>query len=184
MSTATDQTLQKSLKRWYYPLSHRLNVNVMLSNIIFLMIFCGFSSVAVYTMDKLQFLVWIFAVLLSKLCNVLLRNYKIYYLSSISILKIASLRHIKLSKIKHLNFTSRARDQFALLCQISSKCVKELQRYSDLTVFKMAAVRHLAFLKFNFFTVAQLRDPFCISLPNFIKTGQTVAKISRFFCDF
>ena len=135
-------------------------------------------------MDKLQFLVWIFAVLLSKLCNVLLRNYKIYYLSSISILKIASLCHIKLSKIKNLNLTSGARDQCASLCQISSKCVKELQRYSDLTVFKMAAVRHLAFLKFIFFTVAQLRDPFCISLPNFIKTGQTVAKISRFFCDF
>jgi len=28
--TATDQKLQKSLKRWYYPPSHRLNVNVML----------------------------------------------------------------------------------------------------------------------------------------------------------
>jgi len=26
-----------------------------------------------------------------------------------------------------------------------------LQRYSDLTVFKMAAVRHFGFLTFNFF---------------------------------
>jgi len=37
------------------------------------------------------------------------------------------------------------------LCQISSKSVKRLQRYGDLTVLKMAAVRHLGFLKFEFF---------------------------------
>ena len=52
----------------------------MLINITFLMIFCGFWSVAVNTVDKLQFLVLIglFAVLLSKLCNVLLCSYEIY----------------------------------------------------------------------------------------------------------
>jgi len=31
-------------------------------------------------------------------------------------------------------------------CQISSKSVKRLQRYGDLTFFKMAAVRHLGFV--------------------------------------
>jgi len=31
------------------------------------------------------------------------------------------------------------------------KSVKRLQRYGDLTVFKMAAVRHLGFVKFQFF---------------------------------
>jgi len=31
------------------------------------------------------------------------------------------------------------------------KCVKRLQRCGDLTVFKMAAICHLGFLKFNFF---------------------------------
>jgi len=36
-------------------------------------------------------------------------------------------------------------------CQISSKLVKRLQRYGDLTVFKMAAVRHLVFVKFEIF---------------------------------
>ena len=41
--TATDQNPQKSLKRWYYPPSHCLNVNVMLSNMTFLMIFAGFD---------------------------------------------------------------------------------------------------------------------------------------------
>jgi len=56
VSTATDQKPQKALKRWYYPPSHRLNANVMLSNITFLMIFfCGFWSIAVNIIDKLQF---------------------------------------------------------------------------------------------------------------------------------
>ena len=47
-------------------------------------------------------------------------------------------------------------------------------------VFRMAAVRHLGFLKFNFVTSDRLRDPFCISVPDFVKIGQTVAEISRF----
>ena len=41
--TAMDQKPQKSLKRWYYPPSHCLNVNVMLSNMTFLMIFAVFD---------------------------------------------------------------------------------------------------------------------------------------------
>jgi len=40
--TTTDQKPQKSLKRLYYPPSHCLNVNVMLSNMTFLMIFFRF----------------------------------------------------------------------------------------------------------------------------------------------
>jgi len=44
-------------------------------------------------------------------------------------------------------------DQYASSCQISSKSMKRLQRYGGLTVFKMAAVRHLDFLKLKFFTV-------------------------------
>ena len=57
--TATDQKRQKSLNRSYYPPSHCLNVNVMMSNMTFFDDFCGFWSVAVNTMDKLQFLVLI-----------------------------------------------------------------------------------------------------------------------------
>jgi len=34
---------------------------------------------------------------------------------------------------------------------------------------------HLGFVKFIFLTVELLRDPFCISIPNFVKIGQTVA---------
>jgi len=43
----------------------------------------------------------------------------------------------------------------------------------------IAAVRHLGFVKFKFLT-ERLRDPFCISVPNFVNIGQTVAEISRF----
>jgi len=41
---------------WYYPPSHRLNVNVMLSDITFFMIFAVFLSVTVNIMHKLLFL--------------------------------------------------------------------------------------------------------------------------------
>ena len=41
--------------------------------------------------------------------------------------------------------------------QISSKSVKRLQRYGDLTVLKMAAVRHLGFVKFDFLTVKAVK---------------------------
>jgi len=48
----------------------------------------------------------------------------------------------------------------------------------------MAAVRHLGFVKVEIFlTIGRLRDPFCISVPNFVKIGQTVQRY-RDFCDF
>jgi len=34
-----------------------------------------------------------------------------------------------------------------------------MQRYGDLTVFKMAAVRHLGFVKFDFLTVGSVKRP-------------------------
>jgi len=54
-------------------------------------------------------------------------------------------------KFKIFNGQSAVGGQCASSCQISSKSVKRLQRYGDLTVFKMAAVRHLVFVKFDFF---------------------------------
>jgi len=132
-------------------------------------------------MEKLQFLIMIFAVLLPNLCNVLLFNYVIY-LSSLSILNIATVRHIRWSKIKNVNFTSGAGDQQASSCQILSKTVKYLQRYCNLTVFKMAAVRHFGFLNLKFLTVVDVI--FCITVPNFVIIGQTFAEIYRFFVVF
>ena len=81
MLTATDQKPQKSLKRWYYPPSHCLNVNMMLSNFFVIFEDLGFS------------------------------------------------------KIRNFNDRSAVRGQYASLYRISSKSVKRLQRYGDLTVF-------------------------------------------------
>jgi len=60
-------------------------------------------------------------------------------------------RHLEFSKIQNFNDRSAVGGQYAPSCQISSKSVKRLQRCGDLTVFKMAAVRHLGFVKFEFF---------------------------------
>jgi len=55
------------------------------------------------------------------------------------------------SKTRNFNGLSAVRDECASSCQISSKSVKRLERHDNLTVFKMAAVRHLGFVKFKFF---------------------------------
>jgi len=60
-------------------------------------------------------------------------------------------RHLEFLKIRNFNDLSAVGCQYASPCQISSKLVKRLQRYGGLTVFKMAAVRHLGFVKFEFF---------------------------------
>jgi len=54
-------------------------------------------------------------------------------------------RHLGFSKIRNFDGRSAVRGEFASPCQISSKSVKRLQRYGDLAVFKMVAVRHLGF---------------------------------------
>ena len=46
-------------------------------------------------------------------------------------------------KTGHFNGQSTVFGQYASPRQISSESVKWLQRYGDLTVFKMAAVQHL-----------------------------------------
>ena len=64
------------------------------------------------------------------------------------------------------------------LCQILLKLVEQLQRYGDLKVLKMAAVLHLGFCKFKFLMVGVIRVPFCMTMPHFVKVGQTVAEMS------
>jgi len=61
--------------------------------------------------------------------------------------------------------------QSASSCQISSKSVKRLRRYGDLTVFTMAAVRHLGFWKFNFLTVWALKRPILYNRAKFREYG-------------
>jgi len=58
-----------------------------------------------------------------------------------------------------MNFTPGAGDQHAPSCQIQSKSIKRLQRYGKLTVFKTAAVRRIAFVKFKFLTVGAVKRP-------------------------
>jgi len=60
-------------------------------------------------------------------------------------------RHLEFSKLRHFNDLSAVQGQYASSHQISSKSIKRLQKYGDLTVFKMAAVRHLGFVKYEFF---------------------------------
>jgi len=55
--------------------------------------------------------------------------------------------HLGFSTIRNFNGRSAVRLQYASLYQISSKSVKRLQIYGDLTLFfKMAAIRHLGFV--------------------------------------
>jgi len=68
-----------------------------------------------------------------------------------------SFRHLGFSKIRNFNGLSHVRDQCESPCQISSKSVRRLRIYGDLTVLTMAAVRHLGFWKFNFLTVWSLK---------------------------
>jgi len=60
-------------------------------------------------------------------------------------------RHLEFLKIPKFNDLSAVGGQYAPSWQISSKSVKRLQSYGDLTVLKMAAVRHLGFVKFEIF---------------------------------
>jgi len=68
-------------------------------------------------------------------------------------------RHLEFSKTRNFNGRSAVGGQYATSCQIPSKSVKRLQRYGDLTVFKMAAVRHPGFVKFEFLTVGAVKRP-------------------------
>jgi len=66
-------------------------------------------------------------------------------------------RHLEFSKIQNFNSRSAVGGQCAAMYQILSKSFKRLQRYGDLTVFKMAAVRHLGFVKFEFLMVCAIK---------------------------
>ena len=70
---------------------------------------------------------------------------------------MAAFRHLEFLKIRNFNELSAVGGQYASSCQISSKSVKRLQRYGDLTVFKMAAVRHLGFTKFEILTFGAVK---------------------------
>jgi len=67
------------------------------------------------------------------------------------IFQMAAAAILNFKKIRNFNGLSAVESQYASSYLISSKSVKRLQRYGDLTVLRMAAVRHLGFVKFEFF---------------------------------
>jgi len=77
-------------------------------------------------------------------------------------------------KIAILNVLWHKKCQCASPCQISSKSVKWLRTYCDITVFQNGGRRHLGL------SLVRLRDQICLSLLNFIKIGRSVAEIWRF----
>ena len=93
-------------------------------------------------------------------------------------------RHLEFSKIQNFNSLSAVGGQCASLCQISSKSVKRLQRYGDSTVLKMAAVRHLGFVKFEFFNGRSVKKPILHQSTEFRKDRSNRCGDIAFFCDF
>ena len=79
------------------------------------------------------------------------RSNRCGYIAIFVIFNMAAAAILNFQKFKKFYGRSAVGGQCALSCQISSKSVKRLQRYGDLTFFKMAAVRHLGFVKFEFF---------------------------------
>ena len=59
-----------------------------------------------------------------------------------------------------------------------------MHRYGEITVFKIAAVSHLGFLKFKCSNAVAVKRLICINIPNFVKIGQTIAETSHFFVVF
>jgi len=64
----------------------------------------------------------------------------------------------------------------------SKFCADRSNRYMAVfQFFKMAAVRHLGFLKVENFNCPYLWGPKCITVPNYVQIGRTVAEIWPFF---
>jgi len=57
-----------------------------------------------------------------------------------------------------------------------TKIAQTVAEISNLTFFKMAAIRHRGFLGFG--------GPICVSVRNFVEIGQTVAEIYQFILFF
>jgi len=133
-------------------------------------------------MDKLQFLIFIFAVLLPNVRNCVITDY-IKAVYRCSILRLSATYDCQKLGGLNVNFTSGSGDSYASPCQISSKMVANLQKHCNLTVFKMAAVRHLGFIKFNFLKVRAVRRHFA---PPHQISQRSVKPLRRYrdFCDF
>ena len=98
--TATDQKPQNSLKRSYCLPSHRLNVNVMLSIITFLMIFAVFdpSPLALWIKCSCKYLHFLFYCQVCVMCYCVITEY-IYAVYRFSVLRLSAIQDCR--KLKH-----------------------------------------------------------------------------------
>ena len=94
---------------------------------------------------------------------------------------MAAVRHLGLLKFEIFNAGAVKRP---ILHQRTKFGKDRSNRYGDIAIFvifKMAAAAILNFQKFKILTVDPLYGPMCVTTPNFIKIGQTVADIWRFY---
>ena len=72
----------------------------------------------------------------------------------------------------------------ASACHHVKFCENQSNGCGDIAILrfsKMASAAILDFQKFKFYRLLRLVDPICVSLPNFIKIGQSVAGVWRIF---
>jgi len=82
--------------------------------------------------------------------------------------------HLGFPKIQNFESMPTVRSQYASSCQISSISLKQFQRYGNLTVFKMAAVRHLGF-------VGRILGPSTMTIWWFLLVVQNLVEINAVF---
>jgi len=82
---------------------------------------------------------------------------------------------------ENLNSCQRLGGRDASSCQISSKSVKQLQRYHDFSIFEMAAGGHFYFQILEILQPTSTGGRRCITVANFVKISRTVVEILQFF---
>jgi len=162
--------------------------------------FCSFWSMAVNTIDKLQFLSFIFAfaVLLSVTAHfiALKLGRTIMHQDSKILLKYVQMildisRYLYFPDgnwppcwiLKASNFIcwQGRKDRGTSPCQIFLKLVYPKQRYCDFSIFKLTVAAIFDFLNREILSATGSRESRRISMPNIVKICQSVAKILRVF---
>jgi len=99
-----------------------------------------------------------------------------------SIFQYGGWHHLGLSNSQHFIGWRCPEDPDASLYRFSLKSVVPLRRYCDFSNFQDGRRHYLGFLKSqNFYWLLGPRGSRCISVPNFVKIGESVANILRFY---
>jgi len=84
--------------------------------------------------------------------------------------------HLRFLKVRNFNFLSGSEDQYASSCQMC-RSVKQLPRIHDYWIFQDGGCRHVGFLKFNFFTVTNVKK---VELHHFAKFSRNRSNWPRY----